>query len=130
VSDQSGYAVLLHDDKPFVCLDNLLDLDVLVPGTKQEVGAVTADALVLLQGEREPFEASAGRALAHELVRGVAAKRGRNLLDLLVERPEDHLVVRKTFFASFTHPSTVAAKLVPTPGGHGRMIRPWFPKPS
>lgn len=88
LGDESSNAVLLDDDILVVTCDHLLDLDVLMTISKQEVGAVLPDPLVLGQGQREALKAVARRALANELERLPPTKVARNTADVLVERPE------------------------------------------
>src|SRR5690242_18543015 len=88
LGDESSNAVLLDDDILVVARDHLLDLDVLMTISKQEVGAVLPDPLVLGQGQREALEAAARRALANELERLHPPEAARNAADVLVERPE------------------------------------------
>jgi hypothetical protein len=111
VRDKTGDAVLLDDHEIAPVRDHLLDLDVLVTGSEEEVGAVCSDALVLLEGQREPLEAPARRALADELERRVTTERGGDAQDVLVERPKGGLVLGQAFLAGFAHRANVAPNI-------------------
>jgi hypothetical protein len=99
LGDDAGRAVLLDDEEQRLRGDDELDLDVLVPRRDEEPRAGLAHALVLAQRELDPVEAPGRRALADELVVVQAAELDRLLLDRLVDRPEENLVLRETLLA-------------------------------
>lgn len=85
--------------------DHLLDLDVFVTGRKKEVSPVLPDSFVLFDGQRDALEAAARRTFADELERLSATQPPGQTVDVLVERPEQRLVLRKTLLPVFIHAS-------------------------
>src|SRR4029079_12538767 len=119
IRDDAGGAVLLDDVVGPRGLHDELELDVLVPGNDDEARSLRPDVLVLAQRQRDPLEARARRALADELVVVVAAEADRLLLDPLVHRPEEALVLREAPLAPVGGLSVVHAAKVASRGRDG-----------
>jgi hypothetical protein len=73
--------------------NHLLDLDVLMARLEKEMRAVGTDLLVLAKGQQEPLEATAGCALTDELVRSLPTECPGDADDILIECPEQDLVL-------------------------------------
>jgi hypothetical protein len=102
-SDETGNPVLFDNHILRVLTNHLLDLDVFVAIGKKKVSAVLPNPLILSEGQGEAFEAAAGRTLTDELERILAAEARRNTIDVLVQHPEQRLVLRETLLTILIH---------------------------
>jgi hypothetical protein len=102
-SDEARNAVLFNDDIPVAMSDHLLDLDVFVTVCQKEVGPVLPDSFVLFDGQRKALEAAARRTLTDELEWLPTTQPAGEIVDVLIERPEQRLVLRKTLLPVFIH---------------------------
>jgi hypothetical protein len=61
------------------------------------------DSLVVFDGQRKALKAAARRTLTDELERLLTTQPAGETVDVLIERPEQRLVLRETLLPVFIH---------------------------
>jgi hypothetical protein len=111
LGNEADDAVLLDDDVAAVGCDYQFDLDIYVVKHHQEVRAFSAHALVFAAGHEDALEALDSRALAHEFVRGITTETAADGCDVLIDLPEERLVLREPCVAALGHRRDVTAAM-------------------
>src|SRR3954447_4919056 len=88
-------------------IDHLLDLDVLMAVHEKKMGPVLPNPLVLGKRQGEALETATRRTLTDELERSVPAEVAREAADVLVQHPEQRLVLGEALLAIFIHGHSV-----------------------